>query len=117
MSFLIVFIGGVIGAACRFLVTVVAPSGLVLWLINGFGSFLMGLLQGYFMHRQQTQWKLFFTTGVLGAFTTFSAFSAEWFNLMDHSMMLGVIYAVAMTVLCIVLSSCGYLIMKKKVAR
>jgi CrcB protein len=49
--------------------------------INSAGSFVMGLVAGWFAFRASGQnpalWQLFLTTGVLGGFTTFSAFSME----------------------------------------
>ena len=47
--------------------------------INVLGSFLMGLLGGWFLLRSGSSpgWRLFLTTGVLGGFTTFSTFSLE----------------------------------------
>ena len=48
-------------------------------IINVLGSFLMGLLGGWFLLRSGSSqgWRLFLTTGVLGGFTTFSTFSLE----------------------------------------
>jgi CrcB protein len=39
----------------------------------------MGLLAGWFAHKADPGqiWRLFFTTGILGGFTTFSSFSLE----------------------------------------
>ena len=47
--------------------------------INVLGSFLMGLLGGWFLLRSGSSlgWRLFLTTGVLGGFTTLSTFSLE----------------------------------------
>jgi len=47
--------------------------------VNIAGSFLMGLLAGYFAFRPgiSQHMKLFLTTGILGGFTTFSAFSLD----------------------------------------
>lgn len=47
--------------------------------INVLGSFLMGLLGGWFLLRSGSSlgWRLFLTTGVLSGFTTFSTFSLE----------------------------------------
>jgi fluoride exporter len=47
--------------------------------VNIAGSFLMGLLAGYFAFRPgiNQHMRLFLTTGVLGGFTTFSAFSLD----------------------------------------
>jgi CrcB protein len=46
---------------------------------NVTGSMVMGLLAGYFALRGGVpqQWQLFLTTGILGGYTTFSAFSLD----------------------------------------
>ena len=85
VPYLIVFIGAGLGGSLRHATNVMAakllgsgfPWGTLL--VNVVGSFLMGLLAGYFAFRpgfsQET--RLFLTTGVLGGFTTFSAFSLD----------------------------------------
>jgi fluoride exporter len=85
MGFLIVFIGGGIGAALRHGVNLAMAR----WLGTAFpfatltenvtGSLVMGLLVGYFaFHGGVPQhWRLFVTTGILGGYTTFSAFSLD----------------------------------------
>jgi CrcB protein len=83
--YLIVFVGAGIGGALRHGVNVVAvrllgygfPFGTLL--VNVLGSFLMGLFAGYFAFRPGLgqHMRLFLTTGVLGGFTTFSAFSLD----------------------------------------
>jgi len=85
MSYLIVFIGAGIGGALRHGVNLAAlrlvgagfPWGTLA--INIVGSFVMGLVAEYFALKSglPQQWRLFLTTGVLGGFTTFSAFSLE----------------------------------------
>jgi len=85
MLYLIVFLGAGIGGALRHGVNVGAarmwgfgfPYGTVI--VNIVGSFLMGLLAGYFAFRPGIgqHWRLFLTTGILGGFTTFSAFSLD----------------------------------------
>jgi fluoride exporter len=85
MLYLIVFIGAGIGGALRHGVNVGAarlfgygfPFGTLI--VNIAGSFLMGLLAGYFAFRPgiPQQFRLFLTTGILGGFTTFSAFSLD----------------------------------------
>lgn len=47
--------------------------------VNVLGSFLIGALAGFLAHRSDLSqgWSLFLTIGVLGGFTTFSAFSLE----------------------------------------
>src|SRR5262252_8949359 len=85
MGFLIVFLGGGIGAALRHGVNLISAR----WLGTSFnyatlienvsGSLVMGLLVGYFAFKGgvSQHWRLFLTTGVLGGYTTFSAFSLD----------------------------------------
>jgi CrcB protein len=85
MLYLIVFIGAGIGGALRHGVNVAAtrqfgfgfPFGTLI--VNIAGSFAMGLLAGYFAFRPglNQHLRLFLTTGMLGGFTTFSAFSLD----------------------------------------
>jgi len=85
MLYLIVFIGAGIGGALRHGVNVTAgrifglnfPYGTLI--VNIAGSFLMGLLAGYFAFRPGIgqHMRLFLATGILGGFTTFSAFSLD----------------------------------------
>ncbi len=85
MGFLFVFIGGGLGAAARHGVNLLASKIIrsdfpfATLAINVFGSFLMGLFVGYFAFRGEASQhcRLFLTTGLLGGFTTFSAFSLE----------------------------------------
>jgi CrcB protein len=103
MLYLVVFIGAGIGGALRHGVNVGAarlfgygfPSGT--FIVNLFGSFLMGLLAGYFVFRPGIgqHWRLFLTTGVLGGFTTFSSFSLDAALLIErHSFGLAAGYVV-----------------------
>ena len=85
MLYLIVFIGAGLGGALRHGVNVGAgrlfglgfPFGTLI--VNIAGSFLMGLLAGYFAFRPGIgqHMRLFLTTGILGGFTTFSALSLD----------------------------------------
>lgn len=81
----LVFVGGGLGAVLRYGmsigVTRLAGTGFpfATLSINVFGSFLMGLVVAWFAFRGEggQEWRLFLTTGVLGGYTTFSAFSLE----------------------------------------
>ena len=85
MLYLIVFAGAGIGGALRHAVNVAAghafglhfPFGTLI--VNVLGSFAMGVLAAWFLqHTGISQHaRLFLTTGVLGGFTTFSAFSLD----------------------------------------
>ena len=92
MAYLVVFLGAGIGGALRHGVNLASaklfglgfPFGTVI--VNIVGSLAMGMLAGYFAYRtgvpQQT--RLFLTTGILGGFTTFSAFSLDAALLMER---------------------------------
>lgn len=86
MLYLIVFLGAGLGGALRHVVNVWAvrafgyefPIGTLV--VNVIGSFVMGLLAGFFIFRAglvPQHARLFLTTGLLGGFTTFSAFSLD----------------------------------------
>ena len=86
----LVMLGGAIGAGFRYHVGLIAlrlagpgfPWGT--WIVNLAGGLLMGLLAGT-LGRQADggeQLRLFLGVGVLGGFTTFSAFSLETYNML-----------------------------------
>ena len=85
MGFLIVFLGGGIGAALRHGVNLASARLLgtafpyATLFENVGGSFVMGLLAAYFafIGDASQHWRLFLTTGILGGYTTFSAFSLD----------------------------------------
>jgi CrcB protein len=85
MGFVIVFLGGGLGAALRHGVNLMAARLLgtgfpyATIIENVSGSLTMGLLAGYFAFRggPGQHWQLFLTTGILGGYTTFSAFSLD----------------------------------------
>ena len=87
----LVALGGAIGAALRFLTGVavlrtVGPSDFPLAIIsvNVIGSFLMGVFVVYAAQRGMTYLGPFVMTGLLGGFTTFSAFSLETVTLFER---------------------------------
>ncbi len=81
--FLIVAAGGALGAVARYGVGRVLPATGWPWptlTVNVVGGLLMGLLTGWLAFRGTGQGetiRLFAAVGVLGGFTTFSAFSLE----------------------------------------
>jgi fluoride exporter len=85
MNYLLVFIGGGLGSTLRYLVNIVCPrlfgAGFPYhtFIINITGSTVMGLIAGYFAFRADASqsWRLFLMTGILGGYTTFSAFSLD----------------------------------------
>ena len=114
-----VALGGAIGAALRFLTGIgilrlmgpgfpVAVMG-----INTFGSFVMGLFVVFATQRGVTQLNSFMMVGLLGGFTTFSAFSFEAVTLFERGAM-G--QALAYVVMSVVLSI-GSLLLGLMIAR
>jgi len=103
-AYLLVFVGGGIGAALRHGVNVT----LARWLGMHFpfhtlfenvsGSIVMGLLAGYFITAGGTPQsiRLLLTTGILGGYTTFSAFSLDTVLLIERDQYgLALIYVAA----------------------
>ena len=84
-SYLLVFVGGGIGASLRHAVNMLSARGLgtafpwSTFIINISGSLVMGLIAGYvgFKGGASQPWRLFLMTGILGGYTTFSAFSLD----------------------------------------
>lgn len=92
-AYLLVGIGGAIGAMARYGTGVFvgrlwrADFPLATLLINIAGSLAMGLLVGWFARAlppSQEEIRLFVAVGVLGGFTTFSAFSLDAIALMER---------------------------------
>jgi fluoride exporter len=85
MNYLLVFIGGGLGSTLRHVVNIVCPRlfganfPYHTFIINITGSTVMGLIAGYlaFKGEASQSWRLFLMTGILGGYTTFSAFSLD----------------------------------------
>jgi fluoride exporter len=85
LGYFVVFIGAGVGGVLRFGVSGVAsrmlgsgfPYGTMI--VNVVGSLAVGLLAGWFAHKSDPGllWRMFLVTGILGGFTTFSAFSLD----------------------------------------
>jgi fluoride exporter len=85
MGYLIVFLGGGIGAALRHgfniafarLLGTAFPYATLFENVSG--SIVMGMLVAYFAFKSGIphHWQLFLTTGILGGYTTFSTFSLD----------------------------------------
>jgi fluoride exporter len=79
--FLIVCGAGAIGSGVRYLVALALGSGrgfpFATLAVNIIGSFAMAIAMGIAAERLSPEWRLALTTGLLGGFTTYSAFSYE----------------------------------------
>jgi CrcB protein len=85
MNYVLVFIGGGLGATLRHFINIVSTRSLGTafpyhtFIINITGSIVMGLIAGYLAFKGDASqpWRLFLMTGILGGYTTFSAFSLD----------------------------------------
>jgi len=85
MNYVLIFIGGGLGSSLRHTINVASARAFGTafpyhtFIINITGSIIMGLVAGYlaFKGGPSQHWRLFLMTGVLGGYTTFSAFSLD----------------------------------------
>jgi CrcB protein len=120
---ILVFLGGGLGAAGRHGVNVAAarlfgigfPWGTLT--VNVVGSLAMGLLAAWFAFRADvglTQHaRLFLTTGILGGFTTFSAFSLDVALMWERgAVLIAAVYVAASVVISIVGLFAGFAVVR-----
>ena len=110
MNYLLVFVGGGLGASLRHLINVACMRCMGLafpygtFLINISGSTVMGLIAGYLAFKGEASQplRLFLMTGILGGYTTFSAFSLDAVTLYQRGEMgLALFYVLGSVVLSI----------------
>ena len=111
LGYVLVFVGGGLGATARHwvnrtMLTLVGPdypAGTLI--VNITGSMAMGMLAAWFAFRGETTTageRLFLTTGVLGGFTTFSAFALDTRLMWErHDVVAALVYAGASVILSI----------------
>lgn len=121
-SFTIVSVGGAIGASARYGISLLFAR----FVVNGFpvatlsvnllGSFIMGALIAWFGMRNGLGGPvhLFLATGILGGFTTFSAFSMELVALIERRAYgLAVTYCLVSVVAGLLLAALGYWLVRR----
>ena len=116
MNILLVGIGGFIGSVLRYLIGLTVSSinffPLATFIVNIIGSFLIGLISAYlikftnkdiiFLNLSSEQLNLLFIVGILGGFTTYSAFSNELVSLLkEERFVSAAIYLFATIILCL----------------
>lgn len=89
-----VALGGAVGASCRWLLglwilRMTGPTAIPIAVMsaNIVGSFIMGVFVVWAAHRGLTHLSPLVMTGLLGGFTTFSAFSLETVTLIERGQM------------------------------
>lgn len=115
-EFLFIFVGGGIGALLRFVVKSVVGSLTVFHsyggtlLVNIVGCFVIGsVFARYERDLISKDLFLFLTTGILGGFTTYSAFGLEGFQMMkDGSYLLLLSYVLLHVIGGVVFVALGY---------
>jgi fluoride exporter len=106
-NYLLVMAGGAIGAGLRYAVSLFAAHRMTAafpwgtWIVNLSGGLLAGLLLGLLIMRADDSGalRLFLGVGVLGGFTTFSAFGAETaFMILNGQVWTAALYVVSSVV-------------------
>ncbi len=102
MQWLMIALGGALGSMARFAaVAYVTPMinfrfPIGTFIVNLTGSLLIGVAYVLLIERAALpgEWRLFFITGILGGFTTFSAFSLEMLQLWQEGhVLVSMVYA------------------------
>lgn len=103
MNYLIVALGGALGSVLRYGCSIMLngafPYGTLA--VNILGCFTMGLLAGYgaFMGQMSEPARLFLMVGVLGGFTTFSAFSLDTLRMVEAGQLTQAVLYIGLSVI------------------
>lgn len=83
MTMLSVALGGAIGAVLRYVVGLAVAFPLGTLTVNVIGSLVIGIVWAVVNAKGLHAWLPFIMTGLLGGFTTFSAFSLDTLRLVE----------------------------------
>jgi len=123
LNLALVAVGGAFGSVARYLLNDRVrgwlgtgwPTGI--FTINVAGGLLMGLLVGYLAQRggaDQERWRVLIGVGVLGGFTTFSAFSLDVALLVERrAYMLAAAYSLGSVVVSVAALFAGLFLMRR----
>ena len=120
INLLYVALGGACGASFRFIITSLSkfffpyfPLGTLL--VNISGCFVIGLLANYIYSKEISDEfvRYFVIVGMLGSFTTFSAFSIETMELLQNNKLyFSILYIFLSVFLCLIAAYLGFYIKK-----
>ena len=119
MNALYVFLGGGLGAVCRYAISLlISPSAkgfpYATLIANFASSLILGILIGYFVGViAPDRYRLLLITGFCGGFSTFSTFSAETYDLINNqSIGIAIFYILTSVITCLVAIGIGIMIGK-----
>jgi CrcB protein len=120
MQWLMIAIGGALGSMARFAavgyLTPMLNFPIGTFIVNILGSFLIGVAYVVLVEKAvlPSEWRLFFITGILGGFTTFSAFSLEMLQMwQDGHVLISIFYAASSVVLGLLFAYVGMQLTQK----
>jgi fluoride exporter len=107
MQWLMIALGGALGSVARFAAVNYVTSlfnnrfPMGTFVVNIVGSFLIGVACVLLVDKTivSAEWRLFFITGILGGFTTFSAFSLDMLQLWQAGQVFSSIFYAASSVI------------------
>ena len=122
MQWLMIAIGGALGSVARFasvsyltpLFNYRFPFGT--FVVNILGSLLIGIAYVVLVEKAAlaAEWRLFFMTGILGGFTTFSAFSLEMLQMWQEGhVLISIAYATGSVMLGLLMAYAGMQVAQK----
>ncbi len=102
MPILLISSGAIVGALLRYAASLYLVQSV--FVVNVLGSLLMGFLATKFLAFDSQNLSLFFCVGLLGSFTTFSAYSYEVLTLINTGQLVKATGYAVFSVLCCVLA-------------
>ena len=108
-SYLLVGIGGFIGAILRFGVSEIVGTPQATLIVNSLGSLILGIVIAALSNELiSKEFALLVGTGIVGAFTTMSTFSVETIELWSENQTTAVGYVILTMAICPLLALGGW---------
>ncbi len=118
LNWFVIALGGSLGSVARALIYKYLKFSGFPWAtftVNVIGSFVIGaayflIVERFLLVKIDNEiTRVFFITGFLGAFTTFSTFSLDTFLLLNQGyIMRALAYIISSVILCLLMTWCGY---------
>jgi len=114
INLLIIFLGGGTGALLRYVLinNLSYEQNLNIIFVNAIGCLLIGALFAYLYNKGEIY--TLFSIGIMGSFTTMSAFTNNTLELiLDAKYLNALFYSITMVVICLIANIIGYILIKK----